>query len=223
MSFRNSIFLICNIICLFTFGQTSIELKNLLKLLKPKTLPTCFTYSLDEQIYFGAVYHVDTVFVKYNDSTIIEIQEVYETTKYKKDQRLKLNPGFVKKYIDTDKKYLNESNNSLENNSENASYYATNLIIKSKIIYAVSYERIFKNQGILSSEKFLYTYNLNGKIISKIKVASFVFNGTGTGESGAKVPWFPIEKSCLDKNLVIKFDNGSEYKINPDGKTTQIK
>ena len=223
MSLRNNILLFSNLICFFAFGQTSNEFKNLLKILKPKALPTCFAYSLDEQKYFGAVYHVDTVLVKYDDSTKMELQEVYETTKYNKDPSLKLSPSFIKTYINTDTESLNDTENSAEDNSENSSYYAINLILKNKTIYAMTYERIFKSQGIPSSEKILCTYNLNGKLVSKIKVASFIFSGTGTGESGAKVPWFPIQKSCIDKNLIVKFDIGSKYKIGADGKIVETK
>lgn len=223
MSFRNNIILFCHLICFFSFGQTSGEFKNLLKILKPKTLPICFTYSLDEQKYFGAVYHVDTVLVKYDDSTKMELQEVYETTKYKKASKLKLSTSFIKTHINTDTEFLDDTENSAEDNSENSTYYAINLILKNKSIYALTYERIFMSQGIPSSEKILCTYNLNGKLISKITVASFIFSGTGTGESGAKVPWFPIEKSCIDKNLIVKFDIGNEYKIGIDGKIVQTK
>ncbi len=206
-----------------TFGQTPNEFKSLLKILKPKAIPTCFTYTRDEQIYFGAVYHLDTVSVKYDDSTKLEIQEVYETTKYKKDPKLKLSESFIAKYINADTESLNDTENNTDDNSTNTSYYAINLILKNKSIYIITYERIFASQGIPSSEKILCTYNLNGKLISKIKVASFIFSGTGTGESGAKVPWFPIQKSCIDKNLTVKVDIGNEYKISADGKVAQIK
>lgn len=223
MSVRYKILYLSNLICLLTFGQSTTEFNNLIKTLKTNAIPTCFTYTRDEQIYFGAIYHIDTVLVKYDDTTKKEIQEIYETTNYKKDTSLKLSENFIANYITVDTESLNDTENNIDDKPENTSYYAIDLILNNKSIYVITFERIFSSQGIPSSEKILCTYNLNGKLISKIKVASFIFSGTGTGESGAKVPWFPIEKSCIDKNLTVKFDIGNEYKINDDGRIIQTK
>jgi hypothetical protein len=201
-----------------SFGQNNSSITSFVNKFKQLTLPTCVEYSYEEQVYFGAVYHTDTVLIKEKDTSYYEIQEVYEMNNgYEKDTSSVLNRAGVKKYLlpPNDTSYYQWIHNKTDTTF--ADFYAVSLVCVTKDFYGVIYEKIFSNGGIQSSEKYLCTFGADGKFISRVLIASFIFNGTGMGFSGSRVPVFAYEHSCIGKDLLIKtYDeeiNTDKYKI----------
>ena len=216
------------IIMLLTFvvnGQTET---TFIKQFKPDSLPFCISYSHDEQVYFGAIYHTDTIEG--------EAQDVFEKNdNYQKDSSLLLTKEFVKQHLLPNTKFIytldDKSKDTLVKEPIgdflNSDFYAISSPISTKSFYLVLYERVFAISGIPSSEKFICTFTKNGKFISRTLIASFVFSGTGLSVSGARVPWFPDENGCINKDMTIKFTSRihgeKKYKIQTDGKIVETK
>ncbi|HNI44449.1 MAG TPA: hypothetical protein PK230_07125, partial [Chitinophagales bacterium] len=88
MKFRLIIIFLAQLFCSVTMGQTVSEFEKLKKMFVTQSLPISITYSFEEQVFFGAVYHNDTTYEKEGDSTILVIEEVYDTNSYQKDSTL---------------------------------------------------------------------------------------------------------------------------------------
>jgi hypothetical protein len=193
----------------------------------PVGVPFCVSYSHEEQVDFGAVYQTSK-----SDG---ELTDVFETNEnYERDTGRLLERSFVRKHLLPDAKYIyridDESKDTLLalpiEEYLNSEFYALQLILHSYMYYAVVYERIF-DAGLRSSEKYLCTFTPSGKYISRIRIASFIYSGTGISKSGARVPWFPIEKGCINSDLTINVKSESKtekkFKIVNDGKIVQTK
>jgi hypothetical protein len=192
----------------------------------PCGIPFCVSYSHEEQVDFGAIYHTDTIEG--------ELQDVYESNEnFERDTMRILPKDFVKlhllsatPFISSDFKNKDSALTVQLNDFLNADFFGLHVVLKTKMYYGVIYERVFA-EGMRSSEKMFCTFGTNGKFISSIKIASFIFNGTGYSSSGQRVPWFPLEYGCIQKDLKIKFisqEHGDKnYKIEANGEIIEIK
>lgn len=207
-----------------TYGQTRINFLNQFKSVK---LPICVAYSHDEQVYFGAIYETDTI-----DG---EAQNVFEQNEnYQKDSSLLLSKEFVKQHLLPNTNFIytldEKSKDTLFTepieNYLNSDFYAISSPLTTKGFYVVLYERLFTN-SLLSSEKYICTFNKKGIFISRALIASFVFSGTGLSDSGVRVPWYPDESGCIRKDLTINFTSSEKgnkkYKIQSDGNIVEVK
>ena len=218
------------------FGQKAGPFTSFLKKFKPTTLPICVDYSHQEQIYFGAIYHTDTIYADDAGSTEFELVDVMvESGNYEKDTTLLLTQAAVKKYLLPNSAHIftinPESGDTLYSTPVgeylNSDFYAISRVLNTNRYYGVIYERIFYVSGIKSSEKYFCTISKQGNFISRIRIASFVYSGTGIGSSGVRVPWFPHQQGCIKKNSTIAFpsDYNQEtlYKISADGSIVKTK
>ncbi len=193
----------------------------------PCGIPFCVSYSHEEQVDFGAIYHTDTIEG--------ELQDIFESNElFERDSMRLLPKDFVKLHLlpltklldSTDSKNKDSTPGESLDEYLKADFYARQLVVKTTMYYGVIYERIFA-EGLRSSEKFLSTFDISGNFISRIKIASFIFNGTGFSSSGQRVPWFPLEYGCIQKDLKIKFisqEHGNKnYKIEANGEIIEIK
>lgn len=223
MSSKISLVSITLLVSFVSFGQTQIDF---LKTFKPDSLPSCVTYSYDEQVYFGAIYHTDTIEG--------EAQDVFEKSEsYQKDSSLLLTKEVVKHYLLPRSQFIytidGKSKDTLFkvpiDEYLNADFYAISLLHTTSSFYMVLYERVFAQGGIPSSEKFICSFTRDGKFISRALIASFVYRGTGYSASGARVPWFSDESACITNNMTIKFASRihgeKKYKIQTDGKIVE--
>ena len=199
-------------------------------------LPDSIGYSYNDMVYFGAIYHTDTVAEQDGDSTYIELVDVYEKSEnYHNDQSLLIDKEFVKQYLLPDAKYIyyiNERGDTTYSEPIddylNSEFYAMNLLITTKNYYGVTYERLFSSGDIPSSEKYFCTFSKTGRFISRIEIASFVFSGTGFSDSGARFPWFKEVTGCISKDMTIDVTHvddstGVKYKVRSDGTIQEIK
>ncbi|MBX7107632.1 MAG: hypothetical protein K1X61_03190 [Chitinophagales bacterium] len=214
------------ILLLLTFVSFGQSAKSITEMFKRDSLPICVSYSHDEQVYFGAIYHTDTIEG--------EAQDVFEkNASYQKDSSLLLTKEFVMQHLFPKSKYsctLGGKNNDTPAKASiedflNSDFYAISSPLTTKSYYVVLYERVFAINGIPGSEKYICTLDKNGKYISQVLIASFVFSGTGLSISGARVPWFTDENGCINKDLTIKFASQvhgeKRYKIQADGKIVE--
>lgn len=207
------------------FGQSST---NFIEKFKPKSLPTCVSYSYEEQVYFGAIYHTETIKG--------EAQDIFKKNKnYQKDSSLLLTIEFVKQHLLPNTKYIctidDKNKDTLDKelieDYLNSDFYSISSLLTTSSFHMVLYERIFSISGIPSSEKFICTFTKNGEFVSRSLISSFAFNGTGLSISGARVPWFPVENGCINNDMTIKFTSrihgDKKYKIETDGKIIETK
>lgn len=223
MSKKISLSCITFLVSFVTYAQSQIDF---LKTFKPDSLPICVSYTYDEQVYFGAIYHTDTIEG--------EAQDVFEKNEsYQKDSSLLLTKEVVKHYLLPKTQFIytidDKSKDTLFkvpiDEYLNADFYAISLLLTTSSFYMVLYERVFAQGGIPSSEKFICVFTKEGKFISRTLIASFVFSGTGYSVSGARVPWFSDESACINKNMIIKFTSRihgeKKYKIQTNGKIVE--
>lgn len=193
----------------------------------PCGIPFCVNYSHEEQVDFGAIYRTDTIEG--------ELQDIYELNEsFERDSMRILPKDFVKLHLLPATKFIYSINSKNKDTtlSESldeylkADFYAWQLVVKTTMYYGVIYERIFA-EGLRSSEKFLSTFDISGNFISRIKIATFIFNGTGYSSSSQRVPWFPLEHGCIQKDLKVKFisqEHGEKnYKIEANGEIVELK
>ncbi|MBK9482685.1 MAG: hypothetical protein IPO02_12065 [Bacteroidetes bacterium] len=208
-----------------SYGQSAT---TIIEQFKPDSLPMCLSYSHDEQVYFGAIYHTDTIEG--------EAQDVFEKNdSYQKDSSLLLTKEFVKQHLLPNSKFIctldDKNKDTLVkepiDDYLNSDFYAISSLLTTKSFYVVLYERVFAISGIPSSEKYICTFTKNGIFISRNLIASFVFSGTGLSISGARVPWFPDENGCIYEDLSIKSTSPvhgeKKHKIQTDGKIVETK
>ncbi len=220
MNCKIKLTLILSLIFLAVRGQTT---SPFLKQFKQTSLPVCIKYTHEEQIYFGAIYHTDTI-----DG---ELQDVFEKNdNYQKDSLLLLSKEFVKMHLLPNTKYIYRIDDNKKDTlgSEliddylNSDFYAISSIPTVNTFHIVIYERIFSISDIRSSEKFICTITKSGKFIYRNLIASFTFSGTSITNSGGRVPWFPLEYGCINRDLTINKSSENygeiKYKILPDGK-----
>ena len=184
---------------LIGFTQTFKEIKKF----PLKQLPIVIDYSLDEQKYYGAIYHTDTLKIQGEDSTELIIEEVYETSVYKKDSTLLLSEDFVKTYLLFSNESLYHQEDWDQGDSIINQFYAVGSIKFSKSYTGIIYERFYILRSFPNSEKYLCILDAQHHLVSKLKIASFIFGGWGIGYSGGKVPWFPFELGTIQKDLHI--------------------
>ncbi len=213
---------------LVSFGQlTHYFIEEYPQNIFPNGVPFCVNYSHEEQVDFGAIYTTDT--------TDGEISDTYETNEnYEKDSNKLLAKDYVRQHLLPDTKFIYTIDNKNKDtlfalpidDYLNSDFYAMHTVLKSNKFYAVTYERIFANE-LRSSEKFLCTFSKSEKFISRILIASFIYSGTGYSYSGARVPWFPHEQGCINKDRTINFlspNHGDKnYKIQADGQIVEAK
>jgi hypothetical protein len=193
----------------------------------PIGVPICVSYSNEEKIDFGSVYHTR--------ETDGELTDVFETNEnFERDKSRLLLPSFVKQHLLPDTKFIyNIDEKSKDTLLKlpieeylNSDFYALQLILHTYMYYAVIYERIF-DAGLKSSQKYLCTFTPTGKFISRIRIASFIYSGTAISNSGARVPWFLIEEGCINSDLSVNRKSEStgetKFKIQPGGYIIEVK
>ena len=222
MTFRLILIFVAQLFCSVTMGQTVSEFEKLKKMFVTQSLPISITYSFEEQVFFGAVYHNDTTYEKEGDSTILVIEEVYDTNSYQKDSTLLIDRNLAQKYLLDKNEPVYYIEDWANNDTAYSSYYAVCKFDVSNKYYGLIYERLFMAQYYPASEKFICVFNKKGKLVSKCRIASFIYGGSGIGDSGGRVPWFPYEESVIDKNFKITIHNSygdpdKSYKIEQNG------
>lgn len=193
------------------FAQSQ-QVESLLSKFTISGPPVCLTYSPEEQISFDAVYETDTLKVIEEDTSYFEIVDRYLSNSYTRDTAKLIENDSTGFHVLPADHYRKEST---------VEVYAGNLIWSTPSFYGVTVEVIYTTgYSIPSSEKHFCTIDRKGKLLSDVVVASFIFSGTGTGTSGAKVPFFQLLQGCIESDRTIRTEGSavSMYRILENGK-----
>lgn len=193
------------------FAQVK-SLEELLSKFGTDSLPLCLTYSQQEKVSFGAVYEADTVEVVEDDTSYFEIVDRYLENDYTRDTAKLIGKKYFGFNISPEDPYMKD---------RPVEVYAGQLVLNTSAFYGVTAEILYTTAyGIPSSEKHLYTIDKKGNLVSDIVLASFIFSGTGTGSSGAKVPFFQLLEGCVENDRTIRTEGSiaSMYRILENGK-----
>jgi hypothetical protein len=99
--------------------------------------------------------------------------------------------------------------------------------------HALIYEKYFLTSGMPCAEKYFCAIDTCGKFISKLLIASCVFQGTmmvnpedGTGGS-ERAPWYPVGFGKIDQDWSITVYSDDfitrKYQVSEEGKISEIK
>jgi len=105
-------------------------------------------------------------------------------------------------------------------------YFADKFISKKKNFFTITFKRVLE-ATYESVENYICTIDLKGKCISKLLIASSIYNGTGSLEDGGRFPYYEQVGSCIQENLNITVDLGNgimkKYKITERGEIIEFK
>ncbi|MBI4929354.1 MAG: hypothetical protein HY841_01220 [Bacteroidetes bacterium] len=190
---------------LTSFSQdTTKTVDNFLKLFPKTNLPVCIDYKKDK-------------FLK-QDGQQGEILA-------KPDSQI-ISNDLVKKFLLADTEQLYYYNTF--GDTSDCNFYSIKRISTDKSFNIIVYERQYNLHGWTYSEKFLCTLTKQGKLISKVLVASYNQQDFFISSDGGRVPFYAEKKGCIEKglqiNVIIISDNvgganeiAISYLINADG------
>ncbi len=199
-------------------GQTP-GFRNFIKLFPKRNLPVCIQYAdkeFDIQKYVPEEEEM-------RDSIAKDKIITYKNTILAKSDSLELSYELVKTYLLADSETVTLYWPNDYPDTMHPVYYVNERLLTDKNFFSLIYERQFSDgSGNPYAYKYLCTLSAKGKLIDKVVLASAEYSGTGILGSGFRVPWFPDNKSCINKDLVITFTGNDEhvviYKIDDKGK-----
>jgi hypothetical protein len=102
-------------------------------------------------------------------------------------------------------------------------FYANGILVKNMKFIGLIVERL-ETDG---SEKYLCTFDRDGKLLSKLSLGYYLHSGSyAMDDAGLRAPYYEEKTGCIDTDLTIKVKlnhTDSRYTVMPDGKIVEVK
>lgn len=133
----------------------------------------------------------------------------YTTGVGAKPDSMLIDTGLVRLFLLSDSEQVRLSVTDEMQDTILPDYYAIKKYNSGQNFYMVIFEKRYVYSGYPVSQRYLCTISKAGNYIDKIKIASAEYSGTYVLDDGFRAPWFPDEKSVIEKSLKIGlFDQG---------------